>query len=1161
MAVDRGSLDYTIRVRDQFSSPIQRFRAELAQVQRDLARARQAAAGRRGGQSQASQDREELQRARQLQAIQREEDRRARESARLRRQLSADEQQQARRLQAQLRQTQRVEEDRVRLLRAQRDEQRRNEQAARRAEQAQVRAARAQERANRQAEQAARRARREQQQLNQSLGRTEGVANRVAFTFRRLFGILAAFAVAREGVGAFNSLVAGGVQFNAQLDQSRLGLAGILSAVADIRNQQGELVSGAQAFAAAQTIARDQQRELQQDALATTATYRELLDVFQIALGPGLAQGLDVDQVRELAVRISQAASAIGLEQRQLSEEVRALLTGRIRPGQTRLADVLGVTNEDIRRLQALGGTEFGDALIEQFDAFGTAAEQAADQLTGLIPRVQDVIQRVSGAASEGFVDTLEEQLRGIFDVLTDEDVSGNLTPSPQAVEAFQTIFDLLGGIVERAGEFVQGLDFMEIAADAENFVAIAEGGFNALLGVVAGAALAIRDVVAVLAPLAGLAEELAPLIALFVRLRVTIFLIQGVAGRVVGLFAGLIGPTRQVVENLTLAERRTLAIERATRAVGIAFGAAFLAANPLVENIFGVEVSLGNSARIVGLSLVNAFQRVSTEVSVLSSRAREVFGIFNEDIRNQQGNFQTLANDVGRVGAAFNASILEFLGFDDAASGFRDSISNSLLAEDELARNAGRDRVNEEFELRERLRREQEEQNLRFARELGDILSESGRGSGFSEELAQRTEELRNALRALQDAPDDTGPTATPRDIPVTPQQRDEVDALQAQVALRQDDLRLREDILRIQSRELPAVAETAQIARLRVDSLRQQLLITRQRNRQELALAQTQLGAARGDQQRQLAQERINVLKAEQVTREDEILLKIAQQEELFRQQARIAEGSLLEGFGEGFTNALEQFNSAFQAAITIAQGLTQQFSTFLTDTIVQGFKQVGQERDIGAFFDNIRERTAQLLESVAQLILQQLIQLAIARAVLGVPPTGGSPATGLGFNEGGEVPGKNRGVVPIRPRNVDRRDTVNAWLQPKEFVHPVDSVMAYGADVMEKIRKRLIDPAALRALAGLGPSRVRTGDSRRRQSYQTGGLVTNAVNQVRAVERGDDPERGSSSPAEPVAAFIAASDANVEQFLNGGRAGFLAFVEENASDIDGLLPSRQT
>lgn len=47
----------------------------------------------------------------------------------------------------------------------------------------------------------------------------------------------------------------------------------------------------------------------------------------------------------------------------------------------------------------------------------------------------------------------------------------------------------------------------------------------------------------------------------------------------------------------------------------------------------------------------------------------------------------------------------------------------------------------------------------------------------------------------------------------------------------------------------------------------------------------------------------------------------------------------------------------------------------------------------------------------------------------------------------------------------------DTVPAWLTPREFVQPVDSVDFYGRDVMEGIRQRRIDPTSIRYLSGGG------------------------------------------------------------------------------------------
>lgn len=1162
MAVDRGSLDYTIRVRDEFSNQITRFRTQVRELQQGLNQARQRGQSRGGANSEKAEERAALQRLRRIDAAEKAQQRRAAEAARLRRQIGRDEVEQARRLQAEITKQNKFEAERARILKAQRAETQKNAAAAQQAQQAEERAARARRRAARDAELSARRAQVAQQRLNRELGITEGTANRISFTFRRLFGILAAFAAARQGIAAFNGLVIGGVQFNAQLDQSRIGLAGILSSVADIRNGQGELVRGAEAFAQAQIIASQQQEKLQDDALRTTASYRELLDVFQIALGPGLAQQLNVDEIRELSVLISQAATSVGIEQRQLSEEVRSLLSGRLRPGQSRLgSDILGLTGEDIRGFQEAG--RLFPELRERLIGFNESAEEAAQRLTGLLPRIRDAFDRVAGAAAADFTSNLEEQLRGLFDLLTEVDVEGRITPDPGAIAAFQAVFDLLGGLVERAGDFLQSLDFFEVARDVQAFADAAAGALDILISVVGNAFSAISTVVAALAPLAGIASELAPLVGIFVQVRVTLFLISGIATRIVAAFVSMVPAATNVAVQMTDIERRAALAQRAVRGITLGLGAAFLAAQPIVESIFDVEVSAGNAARIVGLSLVNAFQNAVTEIRVLGAELGSIFGVFNKEIRESEGVVGSFLNDIGAGVIAFGQGVAELTGDTTAAAGLGALLERNILRQDDIARQAGEDRVNSEFELRERLRREQEDRNKQFAKELGDLLAEGTRGAGLDESFARRAEQVRKALeQATRDA-ENQGPTASPRDVDPTPQQVDEVRQLQAALAIRQADLRVQQDIQRIQAQELPAVSEAAAIATVRAQALRQQLIVVRQRNAEELAIAAREVGAARGAKAQQLAQERLNALKGEQTLKEDEILLKIAEQEELFRKQRQIAEGSLIEGFGEGFTAVLEQWNSAFLAAVNIAQGVIQQFASFLTNTIVQGFVNVGRTGEIESFFDNIEELAGQFLQNVAQLILQQLIQLAIARAILGVPaPAGGGAATGLGLAEGGEVPG--RGPTIPRPAGLDPRDTVNAWLQPGEWVHRLDAVRKYGSDVMDALNRGLIDPGALRALAGLGgKARMRAADARRRRGYQTGGLVTSAVNQVRATERADTGDQRGSEPSDVARpAFIVASNQAAEQFLNGGRDGVLQFFEENAADIDGILSqSRQS
>jgi hypothetical protein len=327
----------------------------------------------------------------------------------------------------------------------------------------------------------------------------------VSFTFRRLFGILAAFTVARRVVQGFNDIVRTMVSANAAIEQSTIGIASVLSAVGEVRNAYGEAVTGVEALNIAQAEADKQVQLLRRDALSTVATFEQLAETFQVALGPGLAAGLDIDQVRVFSRQISIAASSIGLEQRQLAEEIRSILSGTINIRQTRIAAVLGITNEDIRKAKEAG--ELFQFLQEEFAAFDVAGARAAETFNGLVNRATDAVRLLLAEGGVAFFTEVKDLLRDVLESAQQIDKqTGEITLNPDLLRAIRTVSDALTESVALFRSFGEGVGVSGIQAVADAIstiirfgtrlarivVAIGRGvldTFNLILGIARGVA------------------------------------------------------------------------------------------------------------------------------------------------------------------------------------------------------------------------------------------------------------------------------------------------------------------------------------------------------------------------------------------------------------------------------------------------------------------------------------------------------------------------------------------------------------------------------------------------------------------------------------------------------------------------------------------------
>ena len=255
------------------------------------------------------------------------------------------------------------------------------------------------------------------------------------FTFRRLIGIFAVFTAARMLITGFRALVQDTVRFSANIETAHLGIAAIITASTRMLDLEGKVVNKAEQFARAKIIAADQAEKLRVEALKTAATYDQILEAYQIGLGPGFAAGMTQDQVRNFAVRVSQAAGAIGLPQNQLNEEIRSVLAGTIQKRTTRIAATLGISNEDIRRAKELG--MLYEFLMEKFSAFGVAGEETLLTWNAIVTNTKDAILLLLSTGMREFFEEIKSLLMSVKDSVTEVDeVTGRIKLNPQALEA-----------------------------------------------------------------------------------------------------------------------------------------------------------------------------------------------------------------------------------------------------------------------------------------------------------------------------------------------------------------------------------------------------------------------------------------------------------------------------------------------------------------------------------------------------------------------------------------------------------------------------------------------------------------------------------------------------------------------------------------------------
>ncbi len=273
----------------------------------------------------------------------------------------------------------------------------------------------------------------------------------------------AAFAVS-VGVGLVTLLKIGpaGIELNSQLEQAKLGIAAIVASIAEIKID-GKPVEGAEKLAAAMVLADEQVQKLRVDAINTTATFEQITPAFQAAIGPGLAAGLTLDQIRETTVKIVQAASAIGLPMEQVNQEVRAILEGTINED-ARIAHIIGLTPKMVKDFKASG--TLVEELNKRLEGFSVAGIEAANTLDGLISNLKEALNVFSAEATTRAFNALKAEIKKLLPQLFDFENAGIQAQFKSLTDLADDVLmrvvriggsiaqDIVSGL-KRAGEFV----------------------------------------------------------------------------------------------------------------------------------------------------------------------------------------------------------------------------------------------------------------------------------------------------------------------------------------------------------------------------------------------------------------------------------------------------------------------------------------------------------------------------------------------------------------------------------------------------------------------------------------------------------------------------------------------------------------------------------
>lgn len=253
---------------------------------------------------------------------------------------------------------------------------------------------------------------------NSSVSALFGTSNSLLKTFQEIsFNIL----LVRQGLmqitSILDSIISPALNFSMEMETNQVGMAGILSSMTEIN---GKALEWNDAMGISKSIISD----LNKEAVKTAATSEELITTFRALLGPGLGAGMNLNQIKEFTVVGVNAVKSMGLDGRQLVQELRDLVQGGIQPASSTLATALGLKDSDIKAAKNSAEGLFS-FLMKRMEGFKYASLATGNTMKGMIDQVKEGYTLISAQGFQPLIQEMKDTLGEVRDMMLKPDMSG----------------------------------------------------------------------------------------------------------------------------------------------------------------------------------------------------------------------------------------------------------------------------------------------------------------------------------------------------------------------------------------------------------------------------------------------------------------------------------------------------------------------------------------------------------------------------------------------------------------------------------------------------------------------------------------------------------------------------------------------------------------
>lgn len=226
-------------------------------------------------------------------------------------------------------------------------------------------------------------------------------------------------------IQAIKDAVSAGLDFNKQMEQGSISIAALLTSSRQLANATGAVVEPLTAYQLNLAKARDLQEQILLLNVTTLGTGQELQVVFQRVLAFTQNQAATDQERLQLSQSILNAAKLLGLNEAQVAEEARQILTLESARGQ-QILNSLGITIQQAREYQKQG--TLVQFLNNALSTYSIISGEIALTWEGLVSTVSTFFSIIAGAAFEDTFVGLKAILAGMAEGFKKLRESGDIT-------------------------------------------------------------------------------------------------------------------------------------------------------------------------------------------------------------------------------------------------------------------------------------------------------------------------------------------------------------------------------------------------------------------------------------------------------------------------------------------------------------------------------------------------------------------------------------------------------------------------------------------------------------------------------------------------------------------------------------------------------------